>query len=76
MTKDIAEMTDAEFDRHLACVKSFIPVWKQDGCTIQSEADEMFIDRNGNQATIKYVYWKDKKGKEHKSVSYVRWEND
>lgn len=55
-------------------MKPFLPVWAKDGNQVLSRVEDIFVDRLGNQALIEYVYWKDKKGKQHKSVAWVRWE--
>lgn len=69
--KSLTEMTDKQFEAYLKTIKPTLPVWS--GNKILAEIKDMFVDRNGNQALIKYVYWVDKKGTKHKSTAWVKW---
>ena len=72
--KELSEMSDKEFESYLKTIKPQLPPWSQEGCSVLSKLDDMFVDRDDNQALIQYVYWKDKKKKQHKSVAWVKWE--
>lgn len=56
--------------------KPYLPIWRQEGSIILERLIKDFVDRNGNQAELSLVIWKDKKGKQHESVHTVRWKGE
>lgn len=71
--KPISEMQDKEFEKYLQSIKPHLPIWKQEVAVVHSEMENMFVDRIGNTAIIKNVYWTDRKGKKHQSTAWVKW---
>ena len=69
--KNISEMSDEEFERYLKSIKPHLPVWAVDRNRVTYE--EWFLDRCDNTALIKFVQWRDIKGKQHTSVACVKW---
>lgn len=71
--KPLSEMSDKEFDKYLSTIKPHLPIWKQEGAVVLDQVEELFVDRMGNKAMIKNIYWTDKKNKKHSSVVRVVW---
>jgi hypothetical protein len=72
--KPLNEMSDKEFDNHLKTIIPHLPIWKKDGARVVESIESDFIDRNGNKARVMSILWKDKKGKDHNSIAWVKWE--
>ncbi len=74
MTKDISQMTDVEFEKHLSKIKPILPIWAQEGNSVVYREQGYQKTRSGKRYHIKWVVWKDKKGKQHKDVHWIKWE--
>lgn len=71
---NINEMSEKEIDKYLKSITPVLPPWCKQGSVVLSTEEKDFVDRKGNKALVKYVNWRDNKGKEHQSIHWVRWE--
>lgn len=67
---------DANINVGARKITPHLPIWRQDGATVQQSLADLFTDRNGNNAVVTTVYWTDKKGKHHETVHTVKWITD
>ena len=54
-------------------MQPYIPYYNSDGNQVTGREERPFVDRNGNEAIIGVVFYKDKKGKMHEAIHYVKW---
>lgn len=54
-------------------IQPHIPFYCSNGNSVVRKWTEPFTDKNGNEATLTLVVYKDKKNKEHEAVIRVQW---
>lgn len=56
-------------------ITPYLPPWSANGNIPLRMWEESFVDRMNNRAIITKVEYKDKKGKLHEMVAFVKWIN-